>query len=139
MFLGIYQLGQEVAFRLVCTEGARTPFNPDEAPVMSVYSASSKILTGKGVPGKDQGIRVGLFEGKVFLSEAFEEGIHTILVRYTDGSTVRAKKYTFLILPGGDGSGIINTMYAYDRPHASYIVQGRTSGRIFKGKNPRVA
>lgn len=137
-YLGSYQLGQEVAFRIYCRTAAKVPTAPDAAPVIAVYSGSSKVYGGRSIPSKDRGIVTGLFEGKILLNEAFSEGEYTIHIRYSLSGVMVGETRSFTVLPGGGGSGYVNSIYAYDRPHASYLVQGRTAGRVYRGKNPRV-
>lgn len=138
MFLGHYQLGQEIAFRVYCRTAAGVPTAPEDAPEISVYSASAKLFSSRAIPSKDQGVLTGLFEARILLNEAYSEGEHTVHVHYHVGGTHVAESRAFTVLPGGGPTGTVNSMYAYDRPHASYLVQGRTTGRIYKGKNPRV-
>jgi hypothetical protein len=45
--------------------------------------------------------------------------------------------HTFRVLPGGDGSGQVVAMHEYNRPAARHLVQQRSSGTLWKGRNPR--
>jgi hypothetical protein len=137
VFLGRYQLGQEVTFRLLTRDPSGQPLAPTAAPVMTVYAPGGRVISGNAIPSRDRPAATGLFEGRVFLSEAFTEGRHTITVRWLYAGAPYCCAYTFEVIPGGDGSGQVNALYSYVRPGASYLVQGRSSGRIYKGKNPR--
>lgn len=139
MYLGSYQLGQEVTYRVHSVTSSDEPVAPDAAPLARVYAADGDaVRRGLKVPSRDYPRTVGLFEGRLQLDEDFEPGAHTVLVTWKVSGTVKAAQFSFTVLPGGNGSGQVTSLYSHPRPNANYVVQGRDSGRIYKGKNPRV-
>lgn len=138
MYLGSFQLGEEVTYRVHSRSSAGVPAAPDAAPLAHVYAQDGdSVRTGLKVPSRDYPRIVGLFEGRLQLNEDFEAGMHTIMVTWLVSGVAKGAAYHFTVLPGGDGSGQVTSLYSHPRPNANYIVQGRDSGRIYKGKNPR--
>ena len=139
MFLGRYQLGEEVSFELLTRDASGTPQAPTNAPLMTVLDADGdRPINGKGVPSRDYPRLTGLFEPKFLLDERFSAGQYTVLITWLVSGTPLGRLHVFTILPGGQGSGQVTSLYSFPRPNANYVVQGRSSGRIYKGKNPRI-
>lgn len=138
MYLGSFQLGQEVAYRVHSATSSGEPAAPDAAPLARVYAQDGDaVRSGLKVPSRNYPRIVGLFEGRLQLNEDFEAGLHTVLVTWAVSGVKKAASFSFAVLPGGNGSGQVTSLYSHPRPNANYVVQGRDSGRIYKGKNPR--
>lgn len=140
MFLGRYQLGREVSFELLTTDASDTPQAPTAAPLMTVYdSTGARVISAKSVPSRDYPRLTGLFEPRIFLDERFSSGQYTVFITWLVSGTPLGRLHVFTILPGGQGSGQVTSLYSFPRPNANYyVVQGRSAGRIYKGKNPRI-
>lgn len=139
MYIGTYQVGREVTYRVHTTNASKTPQAPDEAPLMFLYDANgTTIYGGRSVPSRDYPLKTGLFEGRIFLDERFEVGNYTLRVSWLVSGTEFSRTLCFEVIPASDGSGQVLSMYYFQKPNANYLVQGRDSGRIYKGKNPRV-
>lgn len=136
MYLGRFQQGDEVVCRIMTTAGI-APIFPDEAPVVSVYSSTGKPVSGAKVPARDHPVTPGHFEARLRLDERFSVGWHFGVLRWLVGGQMAATAFTFQVVPGGGVSGQVNAMYSFERPQAAYLVHGRDSGQIRKGKNPR--
>ncbi len=136
MYLGRFRQGDEVVCRLTTAAG-QTPVLPDEPPAVSVYSSAGKKLAGVKVPARDHAVTPGHFEARVRLDERFPAGWYFGVLRWVASGQLGAEAFTFQVLPGGAPTGQVNAMYSFERPQAAYLVQGRDSGQIRKGKNPR--
>lgn len=138
MHTGRYHLGEEITLPVLCLTGSGVPTDPDEAPTLEVYSSSGKPLSGQKISTLEPLATTGLFVGRVFLDESFTTGRYHALVRWLISSTQGSQLFEFEILPGGSATGDVIALHPYERPHATFLVQQRSSGRIFRGKNPRV-
>jgi hypothetical protein len=139
MYLGSFQLGQEVTYRVHSRTAAGVPAAPDAAPLARVLAQDGDpVRSGLKVPSRDYPRTVGLFEGRLQLDEDFDVGLHSVVVTWAVSGVAKAQDFYFTVLPGGNGSGQVTSLYSHPRPNANYVVQGRDSGRIYKGKNPRV-
>jgi hypothetical protein len=138
MFRGRYQLGQEVTLGVLCVDAADTPTLPTSAPTVDVYSASSKVISGKAIPIMDRYGATGLFSYRLFLSETFSVGKYSVVYRYTADGDEGVEVDTFEVIDGGDPSGHPTSMHFYRRPHADFIVTGTDGGKVIKRRNPRL-
>jgi hypothetical protein len=135
-YLGRYQLGQEVTFRPHALSSSGQPQLPDSAPRFAAYLGSTQSSSGR-TPSLDRTLITGLFEGKILLDEAFSAGQYTVLVTWAVSGVQKAALFTFTVLPGAGPTGQVTAMFSYPRPQANHIVQARSTGRIYKGRNPR--
>jgi len=103
----------------------------------TVYDATGDPLFASRVPIYDKLSTTGLFRLSLFLDERFSEGEYIIAFSWKIGGTQGGMQERFTILPGGAGSGQVIALRNYETPHANFLVQQRTSGRIYKGRNPR--
>jgi hypothetical protein len=137
MYLGRFQLGQEVTFRVHARSAAGQPQAPDAAPRYAAFLGGDEASSGK-VPSLDKTLLTGLFEGRILLDEAFTAGAYRVVATWAVGGVQKGALFSFDVLPGGGPTGQVTAMFSYPRPHANYVVQARSTGRIYKGKNPRV-
>lgn len=137
MHAGRYRLGEEVPLRVLCHSPGGAPAAPDACPRVAVYSAAGRPVADFALPALDAAVAAGLFGGTLFLDERFSAGPYAVLFRWTVSGAAGGQAGRFEVLPGGAGSGQVVALYSYERPHADFLVQQRTSGRIYKGKNPR--
>lgn len=138
-FLGRYQQGQEVPLWVQVLSNAGVPVLPEEAPRADFYSETGLPISGKSIPILEPAATIGLFQGFQYLDDGWALGRYTVIFRWTaNGGELGEERAVFEILPGGDGSGQVLALSYYHRPQADFWVQQRTSGRVFKGKNPRI-
>jgi hypothetical protein len=138
MFLGRYQLGQEVTFRPHALSSSGQPQAPDSAPRFAVYAGGAQSSYGR-VPSLDKTLLVGLFEGRILLDEAFAPSQYLVLATWQVSGAQKAALFTFTVLPGSGPTGQVSAMFSYPRPQANHVVQARSTGRIYKGRNPRAS
>lgn len=136
MFLGRYQLGQDVNLFVVCTDSNGYVINPDEVPRVLIYNGSGSPVANGRMPVLEPSATKGFFTSKLFLSESFTPGIHTAIITWVDNSYTGGKTVRFEIVAGGSGTGQIQAMTNYERIPNSFIVNQRQSGYIYRGKNP---
>lgn len=137
-YLGRYQQGQEAPFWLVCRNGSGVPVDPDAAPTADVYSGQTLIAAQLLVPVLDAAATLGLFAGFLYLGDLYPPGTYSILLRWQAGGHQGAQLLTFEVAAGGDPSGQVLAMTYYHQPQADFLVQQRSAGRVYQGKNPRV-
>lgn len=111
---------------------------PSVPPLMRVRDSSNAIVMSKPIPLLDKSIQIGLFAYHILLDDTFSVGAYTVDLFYTVGAKNRIESHNFSILPGGHPDGCALGMTWYHRPHADFIVYQVETGRILKGKNPRV-
>jgi hypothetical protein len=138
-FLGRFQSGDEVDVPLMTRNALGRPVAPDAAPHLTVFDSSGATLYAGSGAARDRAAATGLFYAKVFLTDDFEAGQYSCLWRWLDTSGAHhgGLLHTFRVLPGGDGSGQVVAMHEYNRPAARHLVQQRSSGTLWKGRNPR--
>ncbi|NJL70157.1 MAG: hypothetical protein HC888_00485 [Candidatus Competibacteraceae bacterium] len=137
IFLGRFRSGDEMVVPLCTTSDEQVPVAPDEAPNVTIYSSSDKIVSYK-MPAMEKSSLVGNFRLPVFLSELFPVGQYTMLFTWFVGSTPYTETGCFVVETGGDPNGSVIAMHCFERPNARYLVHSTDAGRIFKGKNPRL-
>lgn len=138
-YLGRWQQGEEVPLWVLCVDASGIPTDPDAAPTADIFGPSG-VVAHRQLPVQEPAATVGFFQGFVFLSELYPAGRYTVELRWTTGSGAffGASSAILEVVPGGDPSGQILAMSYYHQPQADYYVQERSSGRIYKGQNPRV-
>lgn len=140
MYLGRRQNGQELAIVFLTKTTAGVPVAPDAAPLMSVYDGSgATIENGVKVPSRDYPRFSGRFDARIQLDERYSTGQYTAVVTWLASGVSKAAIFRFEVIPGGDGSGQITSMINHPRPNANFIVNARSSGRIYKGRNPLIS
>lgn len=137
-YLGRRQLGQEITFPCQCKDEDGAPSLPTACPLLSIYSDSGPVVSGKSVPILDPASTTGLFALPLFLGELFSVGAYSVVITWVVGTFHGMELHTFEVIPGGDVSGAVISQFFYPRPHASFVVQQRTGGAIFKGRGPRL-
>jgi hypothetical protein len=135
---GRYQLGEEIPLSVLCVDADGAPANPSVAPHMDIYRGATQVLAGKLLPQLDPGGATGLFGLRLFLGADFSEGRHTVVYRYLTGSYLGQQTEEFEVVAGGHRDGAVLAMHWYERPHARFVVQQLDSGKLVKGRNPRV-
>jgi hypothetical protein len=132
-----YQLGDEVPILLLCRNGD-DPAYPDAAPRATVYDEDGDAIADFYLPVIDKAEVAGLFLGYVYLGAEYAAGVYTVVSRWQVGLFNGLDAMRFEIVAGGGESGQVIAMHSYERPQSDFIVQQRTSGRLYKGRNPRV-
>lgn len=135
MWLGKFQLGEELIVSVSTHNSSYVVTNPDAAPLLEIWKDSDKVLS-KQMPALT--LSEGFFRLGVFLNEVFEEGYYTAIIRYQISSEHKVELHTFRVLPGGNALGAVIGIYQYQRPNARYLVHQTDAGKIFKGRNPRI-
>lgn len=136
-YLGRYRLGDDVPLTLQCVDASGTASVPTEAPYADVWNASAKIMTLR-LPVADKFQATGLFHQLLRLGIDFATGHYRVVYRYLVGSFVGQEVDVFQIVAGGDVGGPVLAMHAYDRADATFIVHQLSSGRLVKGRNPKL-
>lgn len=134
--IGRHKLGQTAHFYVQCKNG-RTPTIPDDVPIYRIYSGSALVKTGK-MPVIDRRYVTAFFVASVFLDGSFSEGFYSVVITYAISGTSVSETTSFRVDPGGNSDGHITAMYHFRRPNANFVVQGLETGRIVKGRNPRI-
>lgn len=138
MWIGRYGRGDEVILSVSCEDASKVVTAPDEAPTVEVFDADSKKLTEAKMPASDASRTPGLFRLPLFLGAAFDAGSYVAVIRYLLSGVSRTRTITFEVSPLGDAAGAVQGMYQFEKPNSRFLVHSTASGRIFKGKNPRL-
>lgn len=137
-YRGRYQIGTHVPLHVLTVNGSNVPSFPTDAPRIEVWSATAKVVSNKAVPVVDRFGQTGLFGHRLFLDGRFSAGRYTVYYRYLVGTYQGVVEDTFEVVAGGDGDGAVIALNYYERPHAVFCVFQLDSGRLVKGRNPRV-
>jgi hypothetical protein len=136
-YLGRYQLGQFVPLAVRTVNGSDVAGLPDDAPAALVYSDSGKVLT-QLLPIKDRFAVTGFFFHRLPLGAAFAAGRHWVLYQWLRSGTHFAESDVFEIGDGGHADGAVLALHHYRRPNAEFVVQQLDSGKLVRGRNPRL-
>ncbi len=137
MYLGRYQQGEEALILLLCSDSNDVPVAPDAAPRADVTGDATGRITGIALAVVEPAVATGLFYAKLYLDSRFT-GLCTVTLRWLVSGAMHARQATFEVAPGSDASGGVLALYYYRRPHAEFLIQQRSGGGVFKGKNPRL-
>lgn len=138
MYLGRYQLGQEILFSCDCRDSSGSVAQPTAAPTLSVDGPDGPVVVEALMPTAERRLTPGLFRLAVFLAANFSPGSYRAVARYSVSGADYAELMTFEVAEGGNAAGAITAVYQYERPNARYLVHATDGGKIFSGKNPRV-
>lgn len=139
MDLGRYQHGQWIVLRVVVLDNLGRPVVPASSPVALLTGASGPSVSVPmwSVPEAVSTYPSGTaFQALLFLNSSFNLGIYG--VEYLISGDSIAEPDVFTVVGGGDSGGRVVSMYAYDRPEATYVIAQLDSGLIVQGKNPRL-
>lgn len=95
----------------------------------------AKVLA-KLIPAMDTGRITGYFSYRLFLGIQLPPGDYRVVYRYKLSGSLYVAQDAFTVLPGGNPDGHVVSMYQYNQPGASWIVQQLESGGNVAGKNP---
>lgn len=138
MYLGRYDRGSEVLLVVSCENGTGVVTAPDDAPTVEVFDLVGKKLTEGKVPASDTRSTPGLFRFPLFLGANFAPGKYRSVVRYLLSGVAYSRILSFDVTAGGDPAGAVISMHQFEKPDARYLVHSTDSGKIFKGRNPRI-
>ena len=137
MFMGRKQLGTWINVWLQCRNGD-VPTMPDSIPWLKIWRPDGALAMALGIPVMDKTIARGLFCLPLFLGSEFSAGQHSLAAFYAIGGASMVQTGTMAIIAGGDADGAVLGMHWYHRPHADFVVYQRESGKVFRGRNPRI-
>jgi hypothetical protein len=138
MYRGRYRLGEEPLFTVLCVNNSGVPVEPDTAPTLRLYASDGTAVTTKTLPAIDRYARTGLFGLRLYLGADFALGQYLVLYQYSVSATAKGAWDRFEVVGGGHKDGAVLAMAYFHRPNADFIVQQLTSGKIQRGRNPRV-
>ncbi len=136
MYLGAAQLGERFPIGAFCDSAfaGGAAVSPASAPTITVWNDAGSVVYQGAIPPVDLTAGQGLFSRTLHLGPAFSVGRHAVKVDYGTRSAIAH----FEILPGGSTDGAVIAIAYVDRPHARFVVQQLDSGRIVRGREPRV-
>jgi hypothetical protein len=139
VYLGRYQLGEEVTVDLLCQTATGAPQAPDLAPVVLVYDlrASTKLLTAR-LPPLDPGRQPALYRYRYRLGPGLALGPYAACLCYRVSGQAQVRQVVWDVVAGGHGDGAVISQYHLLRPEAAYLVQRTESGARIFGRNPSV-
>ncbi len=138
MYLGAYQIGATVPLRLRCRTTADVPVFPDDPPVAHVFDGSNAARSVARMPVEERYTRTGQFHTPLFLGSGYTPGHYTVVYYYAVSGAILSCEDTFEVLLNGSANGAVTAAYFYERPEASYVIQGLEDGSLVKRRNPSV-
>lgn len=131
--LGRFQLGDFVPLAVLTVDHTGFPTMPDAAPVATVADGSGTAVATLKLALLNVATQFGL---PWFLGVGATLGTYTVQYAFTVAGHAGTATDTFEVIPGGDPGGAIISMFAFDRPEATYVVAQLTSGLLVQGRNP---
>lgn len=107
---------------------------PDNYPLLVVAGPS-------GFPGYTANVplqRGAGFGARIFLGSQFPLGTYTATVTWSLAGNPSTYSATFEVVGGGDSGGPVNSLNAYDRPEARYVLAQLGGGKLVQGRNPLI-
>lgn len=138
MFIGRYQLGEQVPLACWARMEAFAPNLPSGAPVARVYSPAFALVKQVKLPICDRHGVTAFFQGLLKLDASFGLGQHHVHVAYTVGGVAAAKLLTFEVLAGGHPDGCVIGLHAFKVAPATWAIAQLDGGRIIRRRNPKV-
>lgn len=138
MYRGRHTLGQHLNLSVRTTDGATTPLLPDACPVLDVYTAAGVKVRSRLIPVADAGAVTGYFAYRLFLGADLAVGQYLAVYHWRSGSAAYAELDTFEVTGGGQGEGCVLAMREFVRPNARFVVHQLDSGKLKRGRNPRL-
>lgn len=139
MYLGDFQRGDRLPLKVLCTNAAGLPVNPDEAPTATFYAAGSTTPAfSVALPPADPVDATGLFLLAVHLDGRLSEGYYGVQLSWVVSGSPRAELRKFCVIPGGNKDGAVVSMYHYRRPHADFLIQQTDGRKLLRGQNPTI-
>lgn len=134
-----YQLGTYLPLS-VFTESKTTPRTAgtqDAAPTYSVYDSSgTSVVTNQPLPQHGLG-ESGLYGMDLFLGSAYAAGDYCVLYKWNEGGVANKRIMPFTVIAGAaSDSGVVTSLYYYDRPHADFLIAGMEDGTLEYRRNP---
>lgn len=136
-YLGRYRRGQVVPLQVLCYGPDMTPRPPDRAPVAHVYS-SAGIVESAELSQADPLGEEGLFLSRLPIGHRYSLGRYSVVYVYVSGDYEGVAVDHFEVIPGGDQNGGVISLHAFDRPESQYVVAQLDSGKLIRGRNPRL-
>jgi hypothetical protein len=138
MFLGRYQLGEEVAVPLLAvTPPGAIPRDPDLPPAVMVYDGNgAKVLSDLVPPAADRPRAPGLCSYRLSLGTSFGTGLYSVALCYRVFGAAYLRTHTFEVIEGGDPNGAVVSMFPVERPQGRYLVSRTDAGTRTFGRNP---
>lgn len=138
MYRGRVPLGIHLPLSVRTLDASRRPVAPTTCPVLDVYSSAGTKVVSKLIPIEDAGAVTGFFNYRLFISPAFDVGKYTAVYHWNDGSHAGAEVDVFEVIGGGNNEGTVISMREFVRPHARFVVHQLDSGKLKRGRNPRL-
>ncbi len=135
-YLGRRQLGQEIEFRVSCTNTAGAQVAPDTAPEIRIYNSSGTRILTRTIPTQDHPAATGVFMLPQLLDGNFFAGRYYARTTWTAGAFSGVQLDVFEVVPGGDPDGQIISMTWTTLPHFRHLIYETDTGQYFKGGNP---
>jgi hypothetical protein len=138
MHKGRYTLGSHVPLSVRTTNSGGQPAAPTECPTVSVYDSSGARVETRLIPVRDTPAVTGLFAYRLRLGPAYSAGSYTVAYRWRSGDYHGIVTEAFEVTRGGDAEGAVIALHDYKRPHARHVVHQLDSGKLKRGRNPRI-
>lgn len=137
MFRGRRALGQYLTLSVRTLNSSGEPVAPDACPLLDVWTAAGVKVRSLRIPIEDAGAVTGYFSYRLHLGPLFATGQYIAVYHWKASSHSGMEVDQFEVLPGhGEGAVIAATEYV--RPHARFLVHQLDSGKLKRGRNPRV-
>jgi hypothetical protein len=135
--LGRFRLGQVVPLLAWVRDSDDSAIAADAPPLARVFDQSGTLIDAFTLPALDRYGILGLYGLPLRLGFGLEPGHFIVTYACLVGGRAFIATSVFEIVRGGDASGAVISLFASDRPEASYVLAQVTSGRILQGRNPR--
>lgn len=135
---GRIQLGEHLHLTVRTTDADGRPVAPDACPLLSVYDPTGAKLVSKLIPIADPAAVTGYFGYRLHLGAGFTIGKYRVLYTWAASGHHGAELDSFEATGGGDNQGCVIALKEFVRPHARFVVHQLDSGRLKRGRNPRL-
>jgi hypothetical protein len=136
VFIGRYQLGDEVELAIRTTDLSSTPTLPTNPPRADVYNSSGSVVFSSLMPIKDRYRRTSYFQLPVYLGAEFSTGDYQAVIHYDESGTHVQELSTFYIAPGGSALGTVITLHHFRHPVSEFLLAQTNAGKLQRLRNP---
>lgn len=141
MYLGRYQLGEDMPLPLTTVDASNLPTAPDNAPVAQIFNSSgTQVMSGR-MPVMDRygtSTACTFFMLPVYLSGDYSAGLYSYVLTWNIAAAPFVETGTFEVVAGGDSNGTVIAMTFFHKPQADFVVYQTDAGKLRRGRGPKL-
>ena len=137
MWLGNFNLGDEITLPIYTTDASNMPADPTLAHGVAVRGSSGNVVFQDRAWQVDANV-TGLFQYRLQLGSDFSEGWYIARYSYDIGGSPFLDVDVFYVNGLGAEDGNVISLYHWELPHGQFVARHQADNDLVFGFNPRV-